>query len=454
MMRNINPFGILIVAVGVLASYSISIYQGLQFSESLWIAGIYALIGAAAVTWEMIGWHRCAHLLREERHTAFAANVAGLALASVVTILLFELAFLATALEGMASRNTVTMDNRAALTAERASLQASIRKGGAVRGLAAIDSEIAGIKLHPRWASTHGCTPEWITAKASRALCEQYSAAVQERGQALSTRSAQQRIREISKQLTPLGDVGAADARALYLSRIFGTSEQTARMLVGFGVIAFLFFCRAIAPFVMWDAKTDASAKPSQALSVATHSKATPVHTQPYDNGEVDIATLDAAIAEMLKAEEGESNRQRSPIVVNYDDSPDHQEIDAYKTELERNVASFVKTCMTRSSGAREGASLLFKAYNVWAKDNNLLPVKDQSAFGKAITKVITGAPYNGDKIKSNGSWYYCGARLSPAISKSLMESPNVKAAPLARRRLGGTARVNKTAGKLIAAYS
>lgn len=424
-MRNINPFGILIVAVGVVASFGISIYQGLQFSDAAWKAGIWAAMGAAAVTWEMIGWHRCAHLWRERRLFAFLMNIAGLVLASVVTILLFELAFLAGTLEGVAAKNEATIESRTALVAERASLQSSIQKGGAVRGLAAIDSDIAGIKLHPRWASTHGCTPEWITAALSRELCERYSNAVAERGQAIATQGAQTRIREIQMQLTPLGNVGAADARALYISRLFGTSQQTARMIVGLGVIAFLFFCRAVAPFTMWDGKKPRDREPGEAIDGPSGLEV--LNPTGAEAGEavaalerLSVGASDEDIAAMLAAEveaemrqEVERKRRENarpimPKVTVVQAAPEEKEPARipglpggaeYAKDAENQVRRFMDECLTPDGEAFEASSVLWSAFLVWTNDNELSGV-DRTTFGALLNVFISEAPYFGKKTR------------------------------------------------------
>jgi hypothetical protein len=463
-MRNVNPLGLLIVAVGVFGSFCISIYQGLMLSTTPWIAGIYALIGAAAVVWEMTGWHRCAHLLRERRPLAFGMSVIGLVLASCVTILLFELAFLATALEGAASRNMVAIDTRAALEMERSQLQAGMTKGGASRGLAAVESDIEGIKAHPRWASTHSCDPEWTTAKDSRALCERYAAAISELGLAKSAETAQTRIKEISVELVPLGQIGASDARALYIDKILGTGEQGARAIVGALVIAFLLFCRAVAPFVMWDsrptckellqvqpaapvqvavvkqelttheapieARTAVEAIPGYAGSAEHNDAAPAVNVATLTRMETEeemlarieaevMADLDEAIAEQQAAQRDDT--RPAPITVHT--PAERKQIAAAMAErvslddAESMVRRFAGECLVRDKTSREGATALYLAFSAWASANSLPSIRDQSLFGKVMTAVISGAPYRGAKVKSTGAWYYCGARLTPAAA-------------------------------------
>jgi len=446
-MRNINPFGILIVVVGVVASFGISIYQGLQFSDAAWKAGIWAAMGAAAVTWEMIGWHRCAHLWRERRRLAFLMNVAGLVLASTVTILLFELAFLAGTLEGIAAKNEITIEARAALMAERASLQSSITKGGAVRGLAAIDSDITGIKLHPRWASTHGCTPEWITAKLSRELCERYAEAVAERGQAVATQGAQARIREITVQIKPLGDVGAADARALYISKLFGTSQQTARMIVGLGVIAFLFFCRAVAPFTMWDGRGERSeghrtprnprtsfrgVEMRQPTEYATSDDVAALERvsdgdEPLALSDDEInAMLEAEVQEEMRAEIARKSRENEApqkvVAVPSKREPEPARISGipggadYAKDAEGQVRRFMRECLSPESDAFEASATLWSAFLVWTQDNELSGV-DRTTFGALLNVFVAEAPYKGQKTRKrfNGgpsTHVFTGVRL------------------------------------------
>jgi hypothetical protein len=439
-MRNINPIGILIVVVGVAASYCISIYQGLQLSPVAWIAAIYALIGAAAVSWELVGWHRCAHLLREGRTLAFVMNVMGLILASCVTILLFELAFLATALEGAASRNTVAIDNRAALEMERGQLQASLTKGGAARGVSAVISDIEGIKAHPRWASTHSCDPEWTTAKDSKALCERYSNALAELGLAKSTETAQSRIKAIATELTPLGQVGAADARSLYIGRILGTGEQGARVVVGFLTILFLLFCRSIASFVMWDAPTtkdspavhqepiEARTAPNEAGGYAGSSVI--VSAAPADNvAELERVETEEELIDRLNAEaiaDLEAAMQEESAARGVEPRPEKIAANSAMVErvssisnddVEPIVRRFARECLVRDVEAREGATTLYRAFQEWATDSGLPGIHDQSLFGKAMTGIICGAPYRGEKRKSNGAWYYHNARLTPAAA-------------------------------------
>jgi len=377
---------------------------------------------------------------------------------------LFELAFLATALEGAASRNTVAMDTRSALEMERTQLQAGMAKGGASRGLAAVESDIEGIKAHPRWASTHSCDPEWTTAKDSRALCERYSAALAEIGLAKSAETAQSRIKQIGVELAPLGQIGAADARSLYISRILGTGEQGARVVVGVLVIAFLLFCRAIAPFTMWDAKPTCKellqVQDAAPVQVATANHSLTGHEEPieartaiedipsyagsaaHDEEEpaVNVATLarmeteaemlarieaevmadlDEAIAEQQERERDDT--RPSPITVHT--PAERKQIAAVMAErvsvddAESMVRRFAGECMVRDKIAREGATSLYLAFSAWASANNLPEIRDQSLFGKVMTAVICGAPYRGAKVKSTGAWYYCGARLTPAAA-------------------------------------
>jgi hypothetical protein len=446
-MRNINPFGLLIVAVGVAASYCISIYQGLQMSPVMWIACIYALIGAAAVTWEMIGWHRAAHLLRERRGLAFIMNIAGLALASCVTVLLFELAFLATALESVASKNAVTVNNRSALEMERANLQASIGKGGAVRGVAAIDADIAGIKTHPRWATTHSCDPDWTTAKDSRALCSRYAAAIAERGLAESSDTAQLRIREISAALTPLGAVGAADARALYISRITGSSEQTARIMVGFLVILFLYFSRAIGGFVFADPRsaeepiprglelrpTPVGEKPLQppagnvvafrpvehtAPQIAPVPVGRPVgrretHDEMRRRLEFEaLAELEASLNEL---DEKQRNFVREKIV------PVRTAPTVEMDVVEQQIHEFSASCLVPDAGHHEASTVLRNAYVVWCEDNEREILADLRVFGIVMTAIIGAAPYYGAKEKSKRV-VYVGVRIKPTTAHRIQQ--------------------------------
>lgn len=471
-MRNLNPFGLFVVSIGVIASFCISIYQGLQFSDAAWKAAIWAAMGAAAVTWEMIGWHRSAHLLREGRRLAFVANLAGLVLATVVTILLFELAFLATALEGMASRNVVAMDNRATLERERDSLQRSIDKGGAVRGLAAIDSDIAGIKLHPRWASTHGCTPEWITAKLSRKLCERYSAAVGERGQALSTQAAQKRIREISTLLTPLGDVGAADARALYISRLFGISQETARMLVSAGVVAFLWFCRAVAPFTMWDARNHggnrSNLRGEDVESISGVEVRQPNEYAPVENvavlersgGDALDGVTDQELDELLYAEAQEeiAAAERRQQAHEAPPSPKIQAVTqpaistatpvaglpggaSHARDAAAVMAGFVNDCLMVDAEGYEASATLWQSFVVWAKDKEQAAM-DRTTFGVLIGAAVAQSPFNGRKAKKRVAgasvWVYTGVRLRPLAAHRVerQSSAELLEMPLARERV------------------
>jgi len=372
---------------------------------------------------------------------------------------LFELAFLATALEGAASRNTVAMDTRSALEMERTQLQAGMAKGGASRGLAAVESDIEGIKAHPRWASTHSCDPEWTTAKDSKALCERYAAAIAELGLAKSAETAQSRIKQISVELTPLSQIGAADARSLYISRILGTGEQGARVVVGVLVIAFLLFCRAIAPFTMWDAnptcKEPLQVQPVAVVKECLTTQETPIEARtaveafPSYEGSAEhdevapavnvatltrmeteaemlarieaevIADLDEAIAEQQAAQRDDT--RPSPITVHT--PAERKQIAAVMAErvsvddAESMVRRFAGECLVRDKIAREGATSLYLAFSAWASANNLPAIRDQSLFGKVMTAVISGAPYRGAKVKSTGAWYYCGARLTPAAA-------------------------------------
>ena len=438
-MRNVNPFGLLIVAVGVAASYCISIYQGLQLSPVAWIAGIYALIGAAAVTWEMIGWHRSAHLLREKRHLAFAMNALGLFLASCVTVLLFELAFLATALEGMASRNAVAVLNRGSLEIELSQLQAGITKGGATRGAAAVRAQIEADKAGRMWALTSGCAAEATTTRDRKAFCDRYTAAVAELGQAEATESAQMRIREISGQLTPLGQVGAADARALYISRLIGSSEQGARVIVGFLVILFLYFSRAIGGFVFFDPSPkakEARTEPEEnsgdggsrktrieapahniarlrLIETAEHAEAVEriTHDAPSDEA-IALADLERALVEMSAPDTSGRTEQR----VSMADAIAERVAGDGKMDVEKLIRRFCAECLVADQASREGASHLHKAFRVWCDDLELPCPDDHSVFGVVMTRLIAEPPYCGKKAKSSG-WWYVGVRLKPVIS-------------------------------------
>ena len=462
-MRNINPFGVLIIVVGVLSSYGISVYQGLQMSSVWWMTGIWVLIGATAVTWEMIGWHRAAHLLRERRLTAFGMNAAGLALASCVTIVLFELAFLATGLESVASKNAATIDNAAALRSERSALQASIAAGGTARGVAAIDAEIAGIKTHPRWASTHGCDPEWTTAKESKALCESYSAALVERGRAVSFDRATARIHEITATLTPMATVGVADARSLYISHIFGTSEQAARIIVGTLVILFLYFSRAVAGFVFVDPKTDGDTQ--DAIDGDTDYSYDDEDDYGYTDanvvpiqGQTEVERLEAQLANL-----DEAIRQLEATPIDGDGvRPDYGDTEAASddematggvamatpnsvvemgsrrlgTETSKNqIARFATECVLIDEEGYVTARAMRKAYESWARENNL-PIANITVFGVVMTSLVENLP-GGAKDRS-GDRRYKGVRLKPKSAKLVStRTPTIINTPSTEKVLG-----------------
>lgn len=268
-MKNVNWLGLIVCAVCVVASLAISIQYGLSISEVWWVALTYSGIGVAAVTWEITGPHRVAHLRREGRSVAMWACVFGLGLASIITIQ-YELGYLATLFEGKASVGESRAGNRASLEMERATLEGQISKAGAVRPAAAIQGDIDAVKANYRWTSSLGCTN--VTAPESKELCASYGKLAAELGAATAIASAQARVRAINAELQPFAAAKVADARASYLSHLTGSSEMGARIILSIALIVFLWCGRTLAPFVYMDAK---KAIAPETVSVATWSPET-----------------------------------------------------------------------------------------------------------------------------------------------------------------------------------
>jgi hypothetical protein len=249
-MRNVNWIGLLVCGVCVVASLGISVQYGMSIAQVWWHALLYSSIGVASVIGEVLAAHRIAHLWRSGRGVAMTAYICGGILASFITIQ-YEMGYLADLFEGNASAGESRAGNRSSLEHERRTLEAQLEKAGIVRPVPAIEGDIAGIKAHPRWTSSRGCTD--VTAPESKELCANYGKLSGEMGTAMAIKQVHSRVRDINAELHGLSGAKVADARASYMAQLTGTTEMGARVTLTVLIIVFLWWGRTFAPFVFVD---------------------------------------------------------------------------------------------------------------------------------------------------------------------------------------------------------
>ncbi len=498
--RRANLLGLVAVAIAIVVSLAIGYLYGQQVAET-WIQGVlYSSIGVAAVLVEAAGLHRCDTLWRAGRVSAALMCACVLTISSATTIL-YEIGFVAGLLEGKASTGETRSSERATLDAERRDLMARIERTGQVRLPEAIQAEIdAKAALKALAADARAAAQaETIERKGCGDRCKAHEARAAgymadydkppsaaeltgELGIANATAVARARVIVINNQLHGLADAKVADARASLVARLFGTTEDAARMGIALGIVLFLFMLRTIGPYIFIDSaamaamaaamgqkkSAEGAPKPILAAEEAAErpaarlngSAALPYHAavDAEDFGEIEVdddegdgvsAEDMVALFEMESSREAEAalladiqaEQQVLPPPFFEDDEPS---LDARGRQVRQLVQGFVDDCLNvrpRDSSAKEGAQQMQDCFQLWLGEHHAGVSISKMEFGEHMKTLLVRM---GGEFKKIGSRYYFGVTIKPSWAKRLADEADPvedKKQLTAGRRLGGVIR-------------
>jgi hypothetical protein len=445
MGQNINWVGALFWLVTIVTSGAAIVLYSVgttpDFAEQL----VIAATGLAALAFECVALHRIAHNWRVGRGWASAICVFILPFAILIT-LSYELGFLARIFETSASVGESHASARHTLERERKRLEAQVEKAGVPRPVAAIEGDLAGVKANPRWVSSRQCSD--ITAPESKGLCAEYGRYSAELGAATAIAGATARITEITGQLNGYATAGVADARAAYLSRA-GLPELDSRFAVAALSMVFLMCYRvgggyvfadrwgrgeggppAVASPVVAEMSQNSNA-PEKATEARTAEFAPPL---PETAAQLPSPALPDALASMGEDEGTDltpdeidrlyAESQAEPLVeamnLNRAERVEAPEADLSSlsdADLKRReiVLRFSRDCLTflgPDSDEFEEGTLLWNAYETWAKDMEVREMTTQQAFGRAFNGYMRERSERG-RAKSSNTRYY-GVKINP----------------------------------------
>lgn len=442
-MKNINWIGALIVLIGVCASISISTYYGYTLANG-WQGILLAFIGFVAVLYELIGYHRIAHLCRERRYIAMGMCALGMALAIPIGVT-FDLGFIAVVQEASADRNGVAIDARSDLKTEKRRLEAQIEKAGEVRPLKTVETEKTSMEGGGLFRSTKGCSRAF--SEEAKKFCEHYGAVSVEYGSIAGVIAAQGDIRRINAELAGGVATGTADPRASYVSQLTGVSQKTARVGIAAFIMLFLRICTAVAPFVFLDAKpATATVKVesdiklerisfdndalNEAFALArkkgsmngNHSPSREVHqpSPPFSNWLLEGPDPDdfdmAAAMEDLRSD-------GRPALDPLTDLPEALESDEITHQAYHHAVRFAKDwlILTQNPKDEECAQDIQEAYKLWAEMKGLVAF-GPSKIGAALTDLMRASSGGKERRNKSNRWHYFGCRLTPAASHRLYQ--------------------------------
>jgi hypothetical protein len=462
MMRNVNPLGLIVCGVCVAVSLAFAVLYGMALSPDPLVALIYSAIGVAAVLWEVVGWHRVAHLYRIERPWAARVGVIGLVLATVVTVQ-YELGFLATLFEAKASIGESSASARAAMEAERANLQAQITRAGIVRPVEAVRGELFGMRALQSQAdrakadgdaeaADKGCGERCrahrsvYTALSAKLAASPVDKLQAELGIAEGVERAQERIRKITADLAPLASAGVADARANYMHQMFGLSETGARLTLSLLIILFLLAGRSWSPFTFMDPPSPAAAvidmgavrhaepaldrRPAAELfppadAIDASAPAPDADFIESDMGleaaeEAEEPPFDLEDLEMLRAFDSGHHEAAVDASGPIEDEAEPEPLTPAQERVRAVVRRFIVDCCLvhgEDHSQREPAATMQNAFRQWQADNEIVEIVNSNDFGAALEAILSDL--GGGKIHSNGK-KYVGIRLKPYVTHRL----------------------------------
>jgi len=411
-------FGTSVVLAGVLASFGVGIYYGLTLSTVIHQAIIYALIGFAAVSFELVGYHRTAELYERGRYWAAILCFVGCAAASGINIT-YDIGFLSTSMEDKRAANNAAISARDSLVAERERLQGEIRNTSGVRGIAAIEADMKAVKLNPRWSTSKQCDD--ATIDESRELCRRLAVVVTELGSASAIAAAQQRVTAITKELNTMAVPGMADARAAWIANIVNISEERIRLWLGGAIIVFMRLCTVAAPFVMWDRKSSMPPAPTRL------ERALPPELSPEDAVVADEATtvseddIEACLVTMRGRLEAKAVARQPGNAA----------------EAISQVEAFAASALVidPASSHKIKASELQAAFRHWLHANHRIDGVAGTSFGFAMTAFLEA--HGGRKIKRGGAMYYVCVKFSDEFQRLMHHGDGSIISLETRRRLG-----------------
>ncbi len=505
-MRNVNAFGLVIVGICIACSVAINFHFGLSLGENVYQSAVYSMIGVAAVIWEATALHRIDHLKREGRTGVAAALFLGLITAALVSVS-YEFGYLAELFEGKASVADARSGDRSALEAERKRLEAQIEKAGIVRPVAAIEGDLAAKKAvlarvdaikaraaekDAEAAKASGMAKDEEARKGCGDICRGHlarSAAIladkgpilaeaeailrdyeapptlaalaAELGTATALRDADKRIREIAGELRPLADAKAGDARASYLARLFGTTNENARIALALVFVFFLWLGRTIGPWAYMDggkapavvaAGTEKKPIPAAERGAEASLPALPAYAgssaadddedapPDLDLGEIEALwelENEAALLEGIQAPE----QPPAPIIA-------EPPLDEREKRIRDLVQAFIDDCLLVRTGDpdhREGCQFVQDGFRFWLGNRGRGETVSRNDFGIHMSALLERL--GGRRVKSNGR-YYVGIQMRPAFAADLTQwladnsEDGVKPEKLTDgRRLGGSIR-------------
>lgn len=466
MMRNVNWLGLIVCGVGVAVSLAFAVKYGLSLSSDPFIALAYSSIGVAAVLWEVVGWHRAAHLYRIARPWAARLCIVGLVLATVITIQ-YELGFLAALFEGKASIGAADSSERAAKEAERSNLLAQIQKAGVVRPAEAIRGDLAGMRALQSQAdqarrdgeaeaADKGCGDRCkahrsaYTALSTKLASSPVDKLEAELGVAVGVERAQARVTALNAELRPLAAAGVADARASYMHIAFGISETGARLTLSLLIILFLIACRSWSPFTFMDPPAPASVAvidrgkvhapppvlerqpaaelfpPDGAIEASSPPPDVPdadfiesdMHPEAPEEAEEPPFDLDEL--EMLAEFAAGRGEAASPAEEAIEAEPLPEPLSASEERARNLVQRFILDCCIvhgDNHSEREKAKVMETAFRQWQADHEIVEIVNGNDFGKTLTAIL--GELGGGKIHSDGK-KYVGIKLKPMITHRL----------------------------------
>lgn len=451
-----NILGLVAVAIGIGASLVIGYLYGQMIGET-WLQGaLYSSVGVASVLIEAAGLHRYDRLYRARRYWASFLCAIVLTVAAAITIT-YEVGYIATLFEGKASSGETKSGERASLEAERADLIARIQQTGRVRLPEAIEAELAAKTAFKRQADEARAAAALETVdrkgcgdrcKAHEARAAEYMAEhdkppsaaslAAELGIARATAAARERVTVLNGLLSGLADARVADARATYLGKAFGISEDAARMAIALGIVAFLFMLRTIGPYIFIDsaamvAMSIGATGPRKPIPAAEQPEKKPIpaaeEAEVWEEDEeafLPVAAADERDAEHIQALYEIERANEADLMAHVAAPPlpapvpyvnGEQRLDIREQRIRGLVQSFVDDCLLIRIGDdehREGCQLMQDAFQFWLVRRGRGETVSKMDFGSAMTAFVR--KLGGDRIKS-GSRYYTGVMLSPAFA-------------------------------------
>jgi hypothetical protein len=452
-MRNVNRLGFLIVLIGVVASFGISIVFGWSLSAVIYESLLFSALGFAAVLYEIIGANRTAHLWsRGRKFAAVACALSAVFAASISTT--YELGFLSTMQEASAAHNIKGMERAEDLREERMRLKAQIKATQTPRPLKAIDADITAKKLEPLFSKSLSCN--WARGKPQEDFCEGYGKLVSEQGAAAGVAATVARVEWIESQLDGIG-ASTADPRANYLAYMTGLPEKTIRVALTIALIAFMRVCTFVSPFVMWDS-VHSEAKAERRTDEAQNAVLVRREPAPEPRIQLNRQAIQEAAAQVASEEQEEprpcangaapfvadtrktralppprledfdleqaldglANTGQRPALDAVSDLPAEIPETDKRKRISDDVRKYISDCLIvdQNPESCERAMDIRAAYELWAENLGKKPFS-AGEFGSAMTSAIEAL--GGSKRKAFGKgFHYFGCKFRPVVAHRL----------------------------------